>query len=115
VTLQDLNWICWSEDHDHLLTNQILKREIQNFKPVFSSNDYNVQVAACCAGLGALALPCSFVKNPLIKGLKALNIDLSEVAAGELHIVIHKRYQHVERVVIVAELLKTYFSEIWPQ
>jgi DNA-binding transcriptional LysR family regulator len=115
VTFQELNWICWSEDNDHLLTNQILKREIQNFKPVFSSNDYNVQVAACCAGLGALALPSSFVKSPLIKGLKALDIDLSKLTTGELHIVIHKRYQHVERVVIVAELLKTYFSEVWPQ
>jgi DNA-binding transcriptional LysR family regulator len=113
VTFQDLNWICWSEDNDHLLTNQILKSEIQNFKPAFSSNDYNVQVAACCAGLGALALPDSLVKSPLINGLKALDIDLSEFASGELHMVIHKRYQHVERVIIVAELLKTYFNDIW--
>jgi len=115
VSIQDLNWVCWSEDYDHLLTNQLLKREITNFKPAFSSNDYNVQLAACCAGLGALVLPDGFVKSPLVYGLKALDIDLSEVAAGELHIVIHKRYQHVERVMIVAELLKTHFNEIWPQ
>jgi DNA-binding transcriptional LysR family regulator len=113
VTFQELNWICWSEDNDHLLTNQILKREIQNFKPVFTANDYNVQIAACCAGLGALALPSSFAQSPLINGLKALDIDLSKLATGELHIVIHKRYQHVDRVMIVAELLKTHFNGIW--
>jgi DNA-binding transcriptional LysR family regulator len=112
VTLQDLNWICWSEEYDYLQANQFLKKEIPNFSPAFSANDYNVQISACCAGLGALMLPNFFAKNPLINGLKSLDIDLGKLATGELHIVIHKRYQHVERVVIVTELLKTYFNDI---
>lgn len=112
VTFRDLNWICWSEEYDYLQANQFLKKEIPNFSPAFSANDYNVQISACCAGLGALMLPNLFTKSPLVNGLKSLDIDLGKLATGELHIVIHKRYQHVERVVIVAELLKTYFSEM---
>jgi len=115
VSIQDLDWICWPDDYDFLATNQILKQQIPDFKPAFTSNDYNVQLAACCSGLGALALPDGFEKSTLIKGLTPLNIDLSEYVSGQLHIVVHKRQRHISRVEKVAEFLEEFFQKVWPQ
>ena len=115
VLMKDLAWICWSDDHDHLKVNQFLRQEIDDFKPIFKSNDYNVQIAACCNGLGALVLPDFFVSSSLIKGLKPLHIELGKLAFSELHIVVHKRQQQIERVIIVSEFLKAYFEGVWPQ
>lgn len=109
VSIHDLNWICWSDDQNHLISNQLLKQEIPNFKPVFSSNDYNVQIAACSAGLGALILPDELANNLPLKNLKPLNIDLNKYSASELHIIVHKRQQYMARVVIVSELLQKHF------
>lgn len=115
VSIQDLDWICWPDDYDHLPANQLLKREIPNLKPVFTSNDYNVQLAACCSGLGAFALPDGFEKSTFFKGLTPLPIDLSEYTLAELHIVVHKRQRHIHRVVKVAELLEAYFNRTLPR
>lgn len=113
--MQAVDWICWPDEYDYLQTNQILKREIPGFKPSFTANDYNVQLAACCAGLGALALPEGVEKVAFIKGLTPLPIDLSEYATGELHMVVHKRQQHIPRVVKVTQMLEAYFTRLWPQ
>lgn len=112
-SIYGIDWICWPDEYDYLETNQILKREIPNFKPSFTSNDYNVQLAACSAGLGALALPEGVEKVSVIKGLTTLPIDLSKYAEGELHMVVHKRQRHVPRVVKVAELLEAFLAKVW--
>ncbi|MBL4630725.1 MAG: LysR family transcriptional regulator [Paraglaciecola sp.] len=112
--IQNLNWICWPDDHDHLRANQILKQKIPNFKPVFTSNDYNVQLAACGAGLGALALPEGIEMNSFIKKLVPIETNLKDYVCGELHIVVHKRQRQINRVVKVSEFLEAYFDKIWP-
>lgn len=114
VSIQDLDWICWPDDYDYLQINHFLKRDIPGFKPAFTADDYNVQLAACCAGLGALVLPEGFEKGTSINGLTPLKIDLSQYAPGELHIVVHKRQRYIQRVVKVTELLSAYFQRISP-
>jgi len=113
ASLQSLEWICWPDDFDYLETNQVLKREIDNFKPTFTANDYNVQMAACSAGLGALALPEGIEKMGFINGLTPLAIDISQYSKGELHMVVHKRQQHIPRVAKVGELLTSFLNEVW--
>ncbi|MCL4146131.1 UNVERIFIED_CONTAM: hypothetical protein GTU68_016137, partial [Idotea baltica] len=115
ISIQDLDWICWPDDYDYLQTNRTLKEEIPNFKPAFTSDDYNVQIAACCSGLGAMVLPDGFDEITFIKGLTSLPIDLTQYAAGEIHIVVHKRQRHIPRVVKVCEALEDYFNSVWPQ
>ncbi|MFK8083492.1 MAG: LysR family transcriptional regulator [Granulosicoccus sp.] len=112
-SIHGMDWICWPDDYDYLETNQVLKREIPNFKPSFTSNDYNVQLAACCAGLGALPLPEGVEKVSVLKGLITLPVDLNKYTAGQLHMVVHKRQRHVQRVIKVAELLEDYLASVW--
>ncbi len=114
VSIQDVDWICWPDGYDYLQINQFLKRDIPDFKPAFTANDYNVQLAACSAGLGALVLPEGFEKSTSITGLTPLQIDLSQYAPGELHIVVHKRQRYIQRVVKVTDILNAYFQSISP-
>ncbi len=113
VNIQDLDWICWPDEYDHLPQNQILRRSLPNFIPVFTSNDYNVQIAACQSGLGALALPECSEKSAGTHGLVPIEVNFAEAVTGELHVVVHKRQQHMPRVVKVRELLERYFTDIW--
>ncbi|RVU81415.1 LysR family transcriptional regulator, partial [Leucothrix sargassi] len=113
TSIHDKDWICWPDDFDHLETNRVLKREIPDFKPTFTANDYNVQIAACCSGLGVLALPEGIDRIGFITGLTPLDIDLTQYTKGELHIVVHKRQQHIPRVAKVSELLSEFFKEVW--
>ena len=110
VSIQELDWICWPDDYDYLQINQLLKSDIPNFRPAFTTNDYNVQLAACCAGLGALVLPEGFEKSTSITGLTPLQIDLSQYAPAELHIVVHKRQRYIQRVLKVTDKLNSYFQ-----
>ncbi len=114
VSLQDLDWICWPDNYDYLQGNYFLKRDIPNFKPAFTTDDYNVQLAACCAGLGALVLPEGFEKSTSVTGLVPLQIDMSQYAPAELHIVVHKRQRYIQRVMKVTDALKAYFQSTSP-
>ena len=87
--LEELRWISWPENFDHLSLNQILKQKIPNFRPAFSSDDFNVQMSACAAGVGAMVLPKALHFHPLLNGLVPINIDISAYGAGELNLVVH--------------------------
>ncbi|MFG1491025.1 LysR family transcriptional regulator, partial [Oceanospirillum sp. HFRX-1_2] len=112
--IQQLKWICWPDKYDYLQVNQVLKRVIPDFKPAFTSNDYNVQLAACCAGVGAMVLPEGFDRNDIVSGLMALPIDLSAYGKGELYLVAHKRQRHLPRIVKIIEQLEWFLGEVWP-
>ena len=112
--IQQLKWICWPDKYDYLQVNQVLKRVIPDFKPAFTSNDYNVQLAACCAGVGAMVLPEGFDRNGIVSGLMALPIDLSAYGKGELYLVAHKRQRHLPRIVKIIEQLEGFLGEVWP-
>ena len=112
--IRQLKWICWPDKYDYLQVNQVLKRVIPDFKPAFTSNDYNVQLAACCAGVGAMVLPEGFDRNDIVSGLTALPMDLSAYGKGELYLVAHKRQRHLPRIVKIIEQLERYLGEVWP-
>ncbi|WP_086482121.1 LysR family transcriptional regulator [Oceanospirillum sanctuarii] len=113
--IRQLKWICWPDKYDYLQVNQVLKRVIPDFKPAFTSNDYNVQLAACCAGVGAMVLPEGFDRNDIVSGLTALPIDLSAYGKGELYLVAHKRQRHLPRIVKIIEQLERFLGEVWPE
>jgi DNA-binding transcriptional LysR family regulator len=94
--------------------NQSVKGIIPNLKPVFISNDYNVQLAACYAGFGAMVLPQEFETCEFLNGLTALPLDLGVDNCGELHLVVHQRKKHLAKIQTVTDRLQTYLSRPWP-
>jgi DNA-binding transcriptional LysR family regulator len=110
--LEELRWISWPENFDHLSLNQILKQKIPNFRPAFSSDDFNVQMSACAAGIGAMVLPKALHFHPLLNALVPINIDISAYGAGELNLVVHKRQAYLPKVQIVINAIKECFKEI---
>lgn len=115
IDIKDLKWICWPDDFDQMQSNQALKKAIPDFKPVFTSDDYNVQIAACCSGVGVLVLPEGFEHCTFLSQLIPLPVDLGENNRGECHIVTHKRQMHLPRVVEISEQLQRYLSRFWPK
>lgn len=51
--LADLDWISWAAPYDQLYSKHALEQAIPDFCPAFTSDDFNVQLAACRAGVGA--------------------------------------------------------------
>ncbi len=109
---EDLDWICWAESHDHLYVNQCLRAMIPNFKPAFTSDDFNVQVAACRAGLGVMPLAKAPHPYAVINELTELDLDLGPEAVGSLYLVVHKRHRYLPKVQCVTELISTAFAEL---
>lgn len=109
---EDLNWICWAESHDHLYVNQCLRALISNFRPAFTSDDFNVQVAACRAGLGAMPLAKAPHMYSVINELTELDLDLGPDAAGSLYLVVHKRHRYLPKVQCVTEIISAAFEEL---
>ena len=110
--LADLRWICWTPDYDHLQINQVLAQQIDNFQPAFSANDFNVQIAACHSGVGAMVLPNALTGYPLLSNLVPLNIDIQQYGHAELHLLAHKRQAYLPKVQKVVQLITTMFNEL---
>ncbi len=104
-----LDWICWAAPYDGLRINQELRELIPGFKPVFTSDDYIVQFAACKAGVGAMILPQILHQN---SGLKELDIDLGADAVGHLYVVCHKRHRHLPKVKLVVDFIAGEFDGV---
>ncbi len=110
--LEDLRWICWSQSLDHLAMNKILNEKIENFRPVFCSDDFNVQMSACAAGVGVMVLPKALHFHPLLNSLVPVNIDMSEYCSGELNLVVHQRQAYLPKVRLVINAIKECFKNI---
>lgn len=103
--LSELDWISWAAPYQDLRTNTALRQMVANFKPVFTSDDYVVQIAACRAGLGAMVMPQIFAPYAREHGLQELGIALWPDAGSELFLVCHKRHYNLGKVVVAAEVL----------
>lgn len=110
VTLAELDWICWAEPYEHLFVNQALKAMIPNFRPAFASDDFNVQLAACRAGAGAMALANAPHRYSLLSDLHKLNFDLGPEAIGSLYLVVHKRHRNLPKVQCVLDFIQDEFD-----
>ena len=109
-TAQDLDWICWAAPYDEVRINQELRALIPNFKAAFTSDDHNVQFAACRAGVGALLLAHVQHRYTQLGGLCALALDFGPQAVGQLHMVCHKRTAELSAVVVVRDFISAEFA-----
>lgn len=113
--LTDLNWIGWPDLSDrHTQTKQI-KNQISSSSITFTSDDYNVQVAACVGGGGAMIMPK--VKNRFLgmNNLVDLKIPLGKEANWDLFFVCHKRLVHIPKFEAVGRIVKEEFAKLRSQ
>lgn len=108
--LAELDWICWAAPYDEQRINQELAKLIPNFKPAFTSDDFNVQLAACKAGAGVMVLAKAPHRNTQLSALQELDLDLGPQAVGSLFLVCHKRQRHTPKVQLVIDFLREEFD-----
>jgi DNA-binding transcriptional LysR family regulator len=114
IGLADLDWICWAAPYAELHVNQELSAQIPDFKPAFTSDDYNIQVAACKAGVGAMILPQVLHQYDGLREwrvLQELDVDLGG-AVGSLYVVCHKRHQRLPKVQLVIDCISKEFAAL---
>ncbi|MFT5691351.1 MAG: DNA-binding transcriptional LysR family regulator [Oceanicoccus sp.] len=99
---EDIAWVSWASPYKTVSPRPMLEKIIDNFSPVFTSDDYLVQQAAVRSGLGA------FITNRRV-GFETT--DLVEIDMGivlpksEFYVVCAKSMQQVPRVRVVIEHL----------
>jgi DNA-binding transcriptional LysR family regulator len=103
--LADVDWIAWAPPYDQLPPNPQLAAAIPGFRPVFTSNDFLVQLAAVEAGVGAMMLGRAFSRRSRIALLTELDLDLGPRADTTLYVVAAKRMVDVPRVRAVARAI----------
>jgi len=110
--IKDLNWIGWTENSGEPRNNQDLSALIADFKPVFTSDDFTVQILACKASLGAMILPQGLHRHTSLRELQELDIDLGPHALGCLHLVCHKRHRYLPKVQLVIDCILEAFDSL---
>lgn len=107
---QDLDWICWAAPYDEVQVNQELRALIPNFRAAFTSDDFNVQFAACRAGVGVMLLPHIQHRHSQYHTLQVLPLDLGARAKAQFYMVCHKRTAELPAVVVVQRFLAAEFA-----
>lgn len=107
---KDLDWICWAAPYEDVQANQALRALIPDFKAAFASDDYNVQLAACRGGAGAMLLPAVQHRYTQIHTLQALPLDFGPGAVAQLYMVCHKRTADLSPVVAVQGFIAAEFA-----
>lgn len=109
-TAKDLDWICWAAPHDDVRSNRALHALIADFKPAFTSDDYNVQFAACRAGVGAMLMPAAQHRYTQIHALRVLPLDIDRSFVAQLYMVCHKRTAELSSVMAVQRFISAEFA-----
>jgi DNA-binding transcriptional LysR family regulator len=102
--LADVAWIGWAPPLDHLPPNPQLARQIPGFRPVFSSDDYLVQLRACEAGIGAMFLARVAHRFSREDLFVELDVDFPPFPSG-IHLVAARSALAIPRVRAVADRL----------
>lgn len=110
ATLADVDWIAWPPTLAHLPPNPQLAARIPGFAPVFTSNDYLVQLRAAEAGVGAVILDRGHRKRDDSSRLVELDIDFGKLASTS-HLVCARSSLTIARVKAVADLLVAELTE----
>jgi len=106
-TAGDLDWIAWAPPHDQAPPNPQLAALLgERFRPVFTSNDYLVQLAAVEAGVGAMVLTRKFHRLSRIGQLVELAVDFGPASRATFHLVVAKRMVDVPRIRAVVEAVQ---------
>jgi DNA-binding transcriptional LysR family regulator len=101
----DVDWIAWAPPYDELPPNPQLAAAIPGFRPVFTSNDFLVQLSAVEAGVGAMVLGRAFSRLSRIRALTELALDFGPRADTTLYIVAARRMVDVPRIRVVADAM----------
>lgn len=109
---RDLDWIVWAGDREMVSPNPELAARIPDFRPVFTSDDYSVQVAACQAGVGAMILLKTSHRLKRPGELVELKLELPSSLRAELTIVCHKRMTDLPKVRTVVDVLRQEFADL---
>jgi DNA-binding transcriptional LysR family regulator len=108
--MADLDWIAWAPPYTELAPNPQLAAAIEGFAPVFTSNDYLVQLAALEAGVGCMVFGRPLPKQARSRSLRQLDVSLGSHAHASFYLVGAKRLIEAPRIKKVAELLKSYLD-----
>jgi DNA-binding transcriptional LysR family regulator len=104
--LADVDWIAWAPPFEQAPPNPQLRAILgEAFRPVFTSNDYLVQLAAVEAGVGAMVLGRRVHRLSRISEFVELNLDLGPAALTTFHLVVAKRMVDVPRIRAVADAI----------
>ncbi len=104
--LADLDWIAWAPPFEQAPPNPQLRAMLgERFRPVFTSNDYLVQLAAMAAGVGAMALGRPFHRLSGAGKFVELAVDLGPAGKSTFHLIVAKRMVEVPRIRAVVDVL----------
>ena len=106
----DLDWICWAPPYDDVRSNKTLRALIPNFRPAFTSDDYNVQLAACRSGVGAMLMPAARHRYSQIQAVVELPLEIDPEFMGHFYMVCHKRTADLSSVVAVQRVISAEFA-----
>jgi DNA-binding transcriptional LysR family regulator len=115
--IKKLPWIAWAPPFESIPPNPQLEALIPDFSPVFTADQFLVQLAAAEAGLGAMVLaqiPHRF-RSKAASHLVPLRFDLGAHRYAQLHLVCVKSAFQIPRVRRVAELLVDELKSTTPQ
>ncbi len=104
--LADLDWIAWAPPFEHAPPNPQLRAALgEGFRPVFTSNDYLVQLSAMAAGVGAMMLGRPFHRLSRAREFVELAVDLGPAGRATFHLIVAKRMVDVPRIRAVVDVL----------
>ncbi len=103
--LADLDWIAWAPPFHQTTPNPELEAAIPGFTPIFTADDYLVQLSALDAGVGAMVLGDVKHRFSRDNDRRRLDIDLGPHSRSAIHLVAAKSALDIPRVRAVAELL----------
>jgi DNA-binding transcriptional LysR family regulator len=109
--LGDLDWIGWAPPLDHLSPNRELAAAIPDFRPVFASDDFLVQLRAAEAGAGAIVLARAWHRYTRLDMLTELEVSLGPVQTSAF-VVTTRSALAIPRVRVVADLLAKEFRRV---
>jgi len=107
-----IDWIAWAPDYEHLPLNRELQSLIPNFKPAFTSDDFLVMIAACRAGVGALLLARAMMRRALPQDVVPIPLAPAFNLDAELFLVAHKRHRQLGKLQPVIAVIREDFEEI---
>ena len=112
--IQDLPWIAWAPPFEDLPPNPQLRTLVPDLRPVLTSDNILVHLAAAEAGVGALVLPREAHRFSRLSRLVPLAVDLGPHATSDTHLVCARSALDIPRIRLVAELLTTELETVIP-
>jgi DNA-binding transcriptional LysR family regulator len=109
---QDVPWLAWSSELDHMVPNPQLRAWLPGLKPAFTADNYLVLIEAAEAGVGAIVLADPIVALLHKTNLVPLDILIGEYQKSETHIVAAPSALRLPKVRAVADDLAVYFRSI---